>query len=404
MSDLPPPRPDRRLLGLDQARGAAILAMLVAHFAPGAFLQLPQLEPFRVPVFAFARLATPTFVVVFGVTIGFVYLPRYLRHGPRPTAAGLNRRAAVLMACAVLIAVPYWVQMVTAGESDVWVWLVGLYSVLLFYVIALVLLPAWLAWLGPASPALRASGSAGLATLSWKCVLAGAVLWAVGTAGHRLWPQGPPGAVEYARALLVSGSYPYLQLMGTALVAVPVGVWLRERWQAGDDRALVRLLVGALGLAVLGGVWGGAAGDYDLGPFLAGDLRTPPRAWYFLHVGGAGLALIPLYELTTRALGPLRPLAYVFALFGQAGLVIFTGHVFVLPGLALADRVVPLHGAARVAVALGPFLLFCAVVMYARHRRLTAARRAREAAPEVRSTARVEDLVPLSPGSAGERG
>jgi hypothetical protein len=168
----------------------------------------------------------------------------------------------------------------------------------------------------------------------------------------------------------VSGSYAYFQLMGTALLAVPVGVWLRARWEAGlDHRPLVGLLLVALGLAAVGGLWGLAAGEYELDPFLAGELRTPPRAWYFLHLGGVGLALIPLYELTTRALGPLRPLAYGFALFGQAGLVVYTGHVFVLPGLALADRFTPLHGAARVAAALVPFLTFCAVVMYARHRR-----------------------------------
>jgi hypothetical protein len=404
MSDLPPLRPAPRLLGLDQARAAAILAMLVAHFAPGAFVQLPHLDYLRVPVYAFARLATPTFVVVFGVTIGFVYLPRYLRRGPRWTAAALGRRAAVMLVCSVVIAVPFWVQLSAAGETDRWVWLSGLYSVLLFYALALVLLPAWMRWLCSAPPSRCASGSAGLTPLAMKCLLGGALLWAVGTAGHRLVPEGPPGAAEYARTVLASGSYAYFQLMGTALVAIPVGVWLRARWEAGlENRSLVGLMMVSLGLAVLGGLWGLAAGEYEPGPFLAGELRTPPRAWYFLHVGGVGLALVPLYELCTRALGPLRPLAYGFALFGQAGLLIYTGHVFVLPGLALVDRLTPLHGAARVVAALVPFLVFCAVVMYARHRRLTAGSRVRISERRKRAGDEAEGLVPLSPAS-GERG
>ncbi len=36
-----------RLFGLDQARAVAILAMMVFHFAPGVFIQLPKLMPLR---------------------------------------------------------------------------------------------------------------------------------------------------------------------------------------------------------------------------------------------------------------------------------------------------------------------------------------------------------------------
>jgi len=364
----PPRRTSRRLTGLDQARAVAILAMLAAHFAPGLFAQVPAPEALRVPVLAFARLATPTFVVVFGVTVGFVYLPRYRRLGPGPTAAGLARRAGLLSLCAVIIALPPWGRLVVTGETDPGAWLSGLYSVLLFYVLALAVLPAWLRWLSAAL--VGRVGSPSHKPLALKCLVAGAALWVLGTAGHRLWPQGPPGGPEFVRTLLVSGSFGYLQLMGTALLAVPVGVWLRDRWEAGTDRpALGRILAAGLATAAIGGLWGWAAGEYDPAGFLSGDLRTPPRAWYFLHVGGVGLALVPALELLTRSTTAVRPAAYGLALFGQAGLVIYTGHVFVLPGLALTDRVLPLHGAARVAAALGPFAAFCALVMYLRHRR-----------------------------------
>ena len=170
--------------------------------------------------------------------------------------------------------------------------------------------------------------------------------------------------------LLVSGSFAYFQLMGTALVAIPVGVGLRASWDAGVDRRFLgTLLLAGLGLAALGGLWGWAAGEYDPARLLSGELRTPPRAWYFLHIGGMGLALIPILELLTRVAWTPRPAAYLVALFGQSGLTVYTGHAFVLPGLALADRLVPLHGAARVAAALVPFAAFCILVMYARHRR-----------------------------------
>jgi hypothetical protein len=342
-------------MGLDQARAVAILAMLVAHFAPGVFAEVPRLAPLRAPALAFARVATPAFMVVFGVAVGFVLVPRWVREGPADAARHLRRRAALMFGCAVLVTVPLWARLATAGGADPWAWAFGLYSMLLFYALALALLPAWLRWLAP-RPGRRA-------------VLAGAGLWAAGTALHRAWPQGPASAEEFARMVLVSGSFAYLQMMGTALLAVPVGLRLRAGWEVGADRRLLgRLLAGSLALAAAGGLWGWAAGEYDPGRLLAGDLRTPPRAWYFLHVGGVGLALVPALELASRALRPLRPAAYLLALFGQAGLVIYTGHSFVLPALAAADRLVPLHGAARAAAALVPFAAFCGLVMYARHR------------------------------------
>jgi hypothetical protein len=372
-------------LGLDQARAVAILAMLAAHFAPGLFAQVPRLEPLRVPMLAFARLATPTFVVVFGVTVGFVYLPRYRRAGPGPTAAQLGRRAAVLLLCAVAVALPFWARLAADGVADPWVWLFGLYSVLLFYVLALAVLPAWLRLLNP--PRTDATGEG---RLTAKCIVAGVGLWALGTAGHRLVPQGPPSGREFARMILVSGSFAYLQMIGTALLTIPVGWRLRQTWEAGTDRPLLwRVLLTGVGLAALGGLWGWAAGEFDPVRLLAGDLRTPPRAWYFLHIGGFGLALIPALELATRALRPLRPVAYLLALFGQVGLVVFTGHAFVLPGLALADQLVSLHGAARAAAALLPFAVFCGVVMFVRHRHM---------APQVPRPS-VRELATSSPAS-----
>jgi Heparan-alpha-glucosaminide N-acetyltransferase, catalytic len=382
-------RPSRRLLGLDQARGIAILAMLAAHFAPGVFGQVPRLEFLQVAVLAFARLATPTFVVVFGITIGFVYLPRYLRDGAGPTNSQLGRRAAILLLCAVVIALPLWGRLFADGDADPWLWFFGLYSVLLFYVLALANLPAWLRWLAPVGR--------NTLVLTAKCLIAGIGLWGLGTAGHRLVPQGPPSGPEFVRMMLASGSYAYLQMMGTALLAIPIGWSIRRSWEAGTDRPFLgRVLVVGVTLAILGGLWGWIVGEYDLARLLAGDLRTPPRAWYFLHIGGFGLALIPALELTTRTFRSLRPAAYLLALFGQVGLIIFTGHVFILPGLAVADRYVPLHGAARVATALLPLVIFCGLVMFIRHRQIT---RAGTPKGYVRSTVRFRERSTSSPAS-----
>ncbi|HJZ93873.1 MAG TPA: heparan-alpha-glucosaminide N-acetyltransferase domain-containing protein, partial [Gemmataceae bacterium] len=172
------PRPTRRLMGLDQARAVAIIAMIVAHFAPGVFIQLPQLDPVRTPVLWFGRTATPAFVTVFGVTTGFVFLPRF-RRTPGGTTRWVLWRAAVVTFAAAVVALPQWVRLGSHGVTDPWEWVFGGYSVLLFYSLALALLPAWL-WLLRDQTTVRAVG-------------AGVGLWVVGTAGFHLWPEQSPG-------------------------------------------------------------------------------------------------------------------------------------------------------------------------------------------------------------------
>src|SRR5262249_16379748 len=136
-----------RLLGLDQARAVAIIAMMVFHFAPGVFIQLPQFEPLRNPILWFGRMATPAFVVVFGVTTGFVFLPRYVRHKPGNLSGRLRRRAFWILVCAIAITVPIWIRLGSSSEVDAWQCVFCLYSVLLFYALALAVLPHWLRWL-----------------------------------------------------------------------------------------------------------------------------------------------------------------------------------------------------------------------------------------------------------------
>ena len=303
------PPTSRRLLGLDQARAVAILAMLAAHFAPGVFAQVPRLAPLRVPVLAFARLATPTFVVVFGVTVGFVYLPRYLRGEPGPTARHLRRRAGVMLLCAVAVALPFWARLTAERRGRP---------------VGLAVRPVLGAPLLRAGPG-RAPGLAAVAgrarALDPRAVrpaVAGVGLWALGTAGHTLVPQRPPAGGEFVRMMLVSGSFA-TAIDGHGPARRPGRGPAAGRVGRRDGPPVPRAGCSwpGLALAALGGLWGLAAGEYDPARLLSGELRTPPRAWYFLHIGGMGLALVPALELLTRAAraaaaggvpaGPVRP-------------------------------------------------------------------------------------------------
>lgn len=355
------PKADR-LWGLDQARAVAIFAMILAHFAPGVFLRMPQLGRLEMPVLWFGRLATPAFMVIFGVTAGFVFLPRYVAGNPRDTARRLVRRAAVVFLCAIVITVPRWIAFHRKGITDPWEWTFEAYSVLLFYTFGVGLLPLWLRWL--AKDTLR------------RGIAAGVGLWAVGTLLYHVWPGRPEDQKDTAgflRMVLFAGPYAYCQMMGTTLVAVPAGLWLRQRLDAGDaPRALVQLYVLGMTCALAGGCWGIALGEFDPAKIISGQLRIPPRAWYFLHFGGLSLSLIPALEYATKKATILRRPGYVLALFGQTSLLLFTGSELVLPGLALLDHVGTLQGTVRVVIPFLAFAVFCGLVARVRHRQVTA--------------------------------
>lgn len=344
------------MLGLDQARAVAILAMMVFHFAPGVFAQMPQFEPLRTPVLWFGRMATPAFVVVFGVTCGFVFLPRFARGAPGDLPTRLPRRAFWILVCAIAVTLPVWIHYAANGVSDGWQWVFGLYTVLLFYAVALAVLPLWLRWLSRQTEV--------------RAVATGVALWVLGTVGYYLWPRGPLSASEFARMILLSGDFAYLQMMGTAILAMPIGLRLRKAYDRGADHEFLgQLFVWGLFLSLAGMAWGMAIGEYDVQRIVSGDLKIPSRPWYYMHFGALALVAVAGLEFLSRGISWLWRPGYVLALFGQMALVIFTAHMFVLPSLELAGLFVPLRGPARVVAALLPFALFCALVMYIRHRR-----------------------------------
>jgi hypothetical protein len=113
-----------------------------------------------------------------------------------------------------------------------------------------------------------------------------------------------------------------------------------------------------------------------------------PRAWYFLHFAALASSPSPFWSCTR--IRWLRSPGYVLALFGQTSLVLFTGHMFVLPTLELIKQFTQLHGAMKVIVAFVPFVVFCGLVMYGRHRRLKS--------ESAERTAKIEQPSPVAVG------
>jgi hypothetical protein len=341
-----------RLNSIDQLRALAIISMMIAHFGPGVLARFSIIESVTDPILFCGRFATVTFVLVFGITIGFVYQDKFHSKDRARIRSRLLARAALVFLCAVIASAPaHWEPW---SEH-----LVDPHSVLGFYVLALLSAPVWLAMLGR-NPLRNA-------------LLCGLSYWLLSAALLATWSgTAALPASELARFVLISGPFAYLQLSGCAVMAVPVGLYLRR---ALDDGAVLRYLVALLfvgiGLIAIGYFSGRWTAEFDVHEIALGTVKAPPRPWYWMFFGGLALLVLLGLVVLETSVRRTRQWLYPLSLFGQGALPIYTGHVFVLPLLVSLDDLVVLEGIARLVVPLAAFGLFCGAVMlyYDRKRR-----------------------------------
>lgn len=348
-----------RFAAVDETRALAIISMMIMHFGPGVFQRLPMLEPLAEPVLLLGRFATTTFVLIFGVTVGFVYYDRFQGPNRARVLEAIQARSRLLALCALVICIPNYIDLWLASDFDFHHWLFKTYSILNYYVLALLSVPLWLRVLGQAP--LR------------NALLLGAGYWALALLWLPLWPQDSVlGLREYLRLNLLSGPYGYLQLSGSAIMAIPVGIGLRKAVRLSQEWTFLRqLLPIALCLSAVGAVLGLASDELSLSAIVSGTVKTPPRVWYWLFFAGLVFLLLAAFivlglELSTYGKKLISPLA----LFGQASLPIYTAHTFVLPVLHWLDHLVVVEGVMRIMLPFMVFAVYCVVVMEYYHRKM----------------------------------
>lgn len=343
-----------RVHALDEARAIAILALIAAHLAPAALERLPTSALVENAVLIFARFATPAFVAIFGVTAGLVYIRPYRAGEPRRGDRRLLARARLVFLCALLVATPEYAALAQRGEVTPLSFALASYGILMFYAIAVAATPLLLR-LATRRPV---AGPVG----------AGIALWALGSAlAFGFWPAAAElNWIEIARLYLVSGSYALLPMLGTAAIALPLGVLLRRAVETGRTGGAVGM-IGGVGAALLtaGLVGAAATGRLDAAALASGALKAPPRAWYFALFAGASMVMIAAFYALPR-MQWMTVLRLPLRLLGQAALPVYVGHVFLRPG-AEALRAIG-AGPAPLDV-LAPLAVFAAFVAFVLMRR-----------------------------------
>ncbi|KAA5542774.1 DUF1624 domain-containing protein [Roseiconus nitratireducens] len=328
-----------RYVQLDQTRGLAIAAMIVAHFGPGFYERLDISGVLLDSLLFFGRLATPSFIIVYGITLGLVYLPRYMSSREQ-TSIKLFRRSATVLSYAILISIPAVIDLVADAEpSDddfTWQFALCLYSVLLFYTLAMLITPLVLDWIKDEP--------------MWKSIAIGSALILIGTKlAFSVWPYTGPGPLEYTRLLLVSGKYGLLTCYGCAACVIPIGYALHQqiRAPAEVERRILYLSFATIGLSLSASFLVGARqiGDY------ATQYGNPPQFWYIFLAGGLSV----LYMITIAKVH-IPFYSRFLENTGKHPLQIYAAHEFVLPVASwLKDVVDP---TVAVVVPLATFLLY----------------------------------------------
>jgi len=365
----------RRLTAIDKTRAFAILCMITIHFGPGVFDRLPSLDFLMEPVLFLGRFATTAFIIVFGITIGYIYIDKYIA-APGPVSKKIYARARLLFIYAIIICIPNYINLVIQGDTNPSHWLYGTYSILNYYAIALFTLPLWLRFLTQ--------------NLVRNSLLLGASFWILGYLLLQFWhfddalvfrryeeldlylPENPDhlGFLEYLRLTFISGPYAYLQLSGSAILAILAGYFLRKLNNAGRITEISYYLIPiSLVLTVSGIVLGIYFQEFSIHNVVVGDIKAPPRLWYWLFFSGPTLLVLLLFVIIDLRPKSLAERAtYPLAIFGQGSLIIYTGHSFVLPMINWLDVIYPTEGLLRILIPFLLFFAFCGLVMMYYHR------------------------------------
>lgn len=328
-----------RFEALDQLRGFAILAMIFAHFGPGVYERLHITGKTLAALELFGRFATPAFVLVFGLTLAIIYVPKEQEAPTRARKMLLNRAGKVLL-CSFLIMLPGTIERVYKGAST-YDLISSQYSVLTFYAVGMTITALLIGFFA------KNAGSRGM-------VLGSAFVFLGTYLAYEAWPAQEGTLADLPRILFVSGKYGVLVLLGCAWMMMAVGMYIQHCLTNG---LAFRRNIAIIGLAVLlvGLSDGRIVGWRDIDD-LALNFHAPAQLWYMSIV--AGLSLILLAALDKYEATFISPL---MAQVGRYPLGIYVAHAFVLPGVEFLRHVFPgIPDAVSITVCLGAFLCYCA--------------------------------------------
>jgi hypothetical protein len=341
----------KRFAVLDDFRAIAVMSMIVAHFAPGFFDRLPSLNSIRDQIVVTGRLATVAFVMAFGLTLGYVYLDKIKKGYAPAVSKKLISRSAIVFACSIVFSSPFYINNILNQETELGVYLRDSYNVLCYYALALLVMPSLLQI---------------IAKSIWtNAIILGVSFWLAGHALTLVWnvPQ-PNSPAHFLYDLLAGGAFAFFKVTGFAIIFAPLGYHLKNQISqrsASIEKFSLLLLLAACTSIALGIEIGNTSGELTTTAFVLGAIKTPPRIWYWLFVGGICLLVLLALILAQRNINNYEQKFSFFSILGRASLPIFTLHMWILPVINWTDNLYPTGGIYRIFFGM---VLFCLTIAF----------------------------------------
>lgn len=313
---------------IDATRGTAMFFVCLSHFSD---IYLGRVGAFQAQrwLHTVSRVASPTFLLVSGFTLGWLYRTRSPQRFSLFTRKLLDRGLFLLSAGHVLIWLAHQPLVRREGTFEFWGFITDAIAVCLIVGGAIV----------PRTGALARAGlAAGLYALSWTL--------------FDVW--SPTGSIAIALKALLFGiapspqhphviTFPIVPWFAVYLLASVVG----ERVVPTRGREFFKLLLGGAAAALLGFAGHVASHrlvsnhvftlEHPVTRLLSAGQKFPPGPAYLLLYGGLGAVLLGVMAWLEQGRRLVRVLA-LCARAGQASLVLFIAQYFVyMAGLSLIE-------------------------------------------------------------------
>jgi hypothetical protein len=340
----------KAVLGLNLTRSLLVLLVISAHWAAGLLGRLPeQIAPvhkYLYPIFSFG---TPGFAIIFGVSCGYVFYPRFARVAG--SLINTIRTGAVLVGAGILtLGVIRIATLLAQGKELSSTQLFNsFYSVLPFYFLAI---PS----LYFIFRLIRAFGKKYLIV----CIAAASASFLIYVFMEKTYAgYEVDGVVEYIK-LILTAKYSYFSLLTGVFVGLAIGIYYSDNYR---NKGLAKLFLKFGAFLLLTGIAGSAlVGEWQL--WLAPSEKV--QLWKWFAFGGLALIVLAVFRVISFRYDTYssryRQLLHLLAAPGQLALPLFVAHESVIP---LKDLLVALGLAAIPALmfTLSLFAVFVALAV-----------------------------------------
>lgn len=361
----PEPKNSHRVEYIDQFRAFAVICMTIALFAPGVFVRFPWLTTHQDEILFLSRFATMAFVVTFGVAAGYVYHSKFHSGSGSRTSKQILVRLRLLVPAAILINLPGYFEIWQTGNVTIATLVTKTFSVLNFYVLAVLSLPVWLKIAGTRHP------------ISNSLVL-GVAYWILAYVFLKAFPYNPingigytanDGAMAYVGVNLIWGPYAYLQAGGTALIALAIGIALRASNANGSHRQFtLRLAFLSVLFAISGIILGIYVNELELHAIASASVKSPPRLWYWMLFSGLGVLVFCGLMIVNARRPKFSSFLYPLTLFGQGALPLFVCAALLANSHDFLESI-GVRGDFAIELVAASYLVVFLMVMYYQHHR-----------------------------------